>query len=43
MAILNDRRKPFAKTAWTSEQIDYAESGRQIRLLPNFNLSMYTR
>lgn len=43
MAILNEGSEPLAKSAWAGKQINYAESGRQIRLLTDFIHPVYTR
>ena len=42
MAVLDERSEPLAKSARAGEQIDNAESGRQIRLLTNFSQPVYT-
>ena len=43
MAVRDEGRKSLAKSTWTGEQINDAESGRQIRLLTIFSQSVYTR
>lgn len=43
MAVLDEGSEPLAKAARAGEQIDNAESGRQIRLLTNFIQPVYAR
>lgn len=43
VAVRDEGRKSLAKSAWTGEQINDAEVGRQNRLLTIFSQSVYTR
>lgn len=42
MAVIDEGREPLTKSAGASEKINNAERGRQIRLLTNFSLPVYT-